>query len=311
MCFTSQPLSMNSTASQSTSSGWVGHSPCEPRSCSVRREPLAERELPQPVHEDASGQGVVLRGQPAGEIEARRAPAARVGLGQEVRNRGLHDLARLVLPVAAGEDAHHVGLLRRRDERLGDVPEDVGLPKLGSSERRAGGGTLGGDPQIEVVQRVALFLRPLGAVHLGGVQDLLGDLGAGLGAHRQRIRGRRHAEASQSAAVACVLVDHDGQRRLVAPGRAARSSRRRGDGCRRRRPRAPSRPCPCDRRSPRRRQEPSSPAPASTRSRCGGRRPVRPRPGPRSRRRRSPRRARGRGRPSAAPRRSRPRAGRP
>ena len=61
MCFTSQPLSMNSTASQSSSSGWVGHSPCEPRSSSVRDEPLAEGELPQPVHEDARGQRVVAR----------------------------------------------------------------------------------------------------------------------------------------------------------------------------------------------------------------------------------------------------------
>ena len=36
MCFTSQPLSMNSTASQSSSSGCVGGSPCAPKSSSCR-----------------------------------------------------------------------------------------------------------------------------------------------------------------------------------------------------------------------------------------------------------------------------------
>ena len=32
MCFTFQPLSMNSTASQSSNAAWAGHSPCAPTS---------------------------------------------------------------------------------------------------------------------------------------------------------------------------------------------------------------------------------------------------------------------------------------
>ena len=39
-CFTSQPLSMNSTASQSSSSGWLGHSPCAPKSAGVATSPV-------------------------------------------------------------------------------------------------------------------------------------------------------------------------------------------------------------------------------------------------------------------------------
>ncbi len=40
MCFTSQPLSRNSTASQSSNSGCVGHSPCAPRSSTVALSPV-------------------------------------------------------------------------------------------------------------------------------------------------------------------------------------------------------------------------------------------------------------------------------
>ena len=40
MCFTSQPLSMNSFASQSSRSGCVGYSPCAPKSSAVRTSPL-------------------------------------------------------------------------------------------------------------------------------------------------------------------------------------------------------------------------------------------------------------------------------
>ena len=59
MCLTSQPLSMNSQASQSSSSGCAGRSPCEPRSSSVLDEPVAEELLPEAVHEDAGGQRIV------------------------------------------------------------------------------------------------------------------------------------------------------------------------------------------------------------------------------------------------------------
>ena len=43
MCLTSQPLSTNSTASQSSNPGCVGHSPCEPVSSSVLERPEPKR----------------------------------------------------------------------------------------------------------------------------------------------------------------------------------------------------------------------------------------------------------------------------
>ena len=43
MCFTSQPLSMNSTASQSSNSGFVGGSPCDPRSSRTLEIPVPKK----------------------------------------------------------------------------------------------------------------------------------------------------------------------------------------------------------------------------------------------------------------------------
>src|SRR5262249_31612941 len=48
-CFTSQPLSRNSTASQSSSSGCVGQAPCEPKSSSVLTRPWPKNSFHSPL----------------------------------------------------------------------------------------------------------------------------------------------------------------------------------------------------------------------------------------------------------------------
>ena len=74
-------VSMKSTASQSSSSGWLGYSPWAPKSAGVRDEAGAEEDLPEAVHGDARGERVLAHRHPLGEAEAigrrvRRAAAA-------------------------------------------------------------------------------------------------------------------------------------------------------------------------------------------------------------------------------------------
>ena len=88
----SHPSRMNSVASQSSSSGCVGGSPCVPKSAGVATIPRAEILFPDPVHDHARGQGIVRGHQPAREPK----PVQRLALGGRVQRRrqsGLHRLA--------------------------------------------------------------------------------------------------------------------------------------------------------------------------------------------------------------------------
>ncbi len=61
---------MNVTASQSSSSGWLGGEPCAPKSAAGFDETPAEMQLPQPVHEHPCRERMVLAEQPLGETSA-------------------------------------------------------------------------------------------------------------------------------------------------------------------------------------------------------------------------------------------------
>ena len=64
------------------------------------------------------------------EVEPRRATIAGIDLGQEVRYRGRYDLAGFIQPVPPRQDAHRLGLLGCRDERVRDLLEQLLLPDL-------------------------------------------------------------------------------------------------------------------------------------------------------------------------------------
>ena len=105
MSLVDQPRRMNSTASQSSNSGWLGASPWMPKSSAVRTRPASEELLPEPVHGDARGEGVLLADDPAGEGEA----VARGELGQRGQHFGhirLHGVLR-AQELAAVVDARH------------------------------------------------------------------------------------------------------------------------------------------------------------------------------------------------------------
>ena len=96
---------MNSAASQSSSSGCAGHSPCEPRSSSPLEMPAAEKLAPQTIDVHARSERIARRDQPVGQIEPCGAPPARIELAQKHWNGGLHDVAGFVHPVAARQNA--------------------------------------------------------------------------------------------------------------------------------------------------------------------------------------------------------------
>ena len=81
-CFTSQPDSRNSTASQSSNSGCDGSSPVTPKSPLRADEAGAEHLLPEAVDRDAGRQRILRPQQPLGEAE----PVARQ-VGRHRRQR--------------------------------------------------------------------------------------------------------------------------------------------------------------------------------------------------------------------------------
>ena len=83
---TSQPSSRNCTASQSSSSGWLGGSPCEPKSSAVLTMPGAEDLEPEPVDRHPGRQRVV-RARPASWASPSRLTGAPGGSGG--RNAGV------------------------------------------------------------------------------------------------------------------------------------------------------------------------------------------------------------------------------
>ncbi len=70
---------------------------------------------PHAVHVHARGQRITVRNDPVCKVQAVSTPAARLQLAEEAGNRRFHDLAGIVHPVAAGENARH--LRRHRDSR--------------------------------------------------------------------------------------------------------------------------------------------------------------------------------------------------
>ena len=74
--FVSQPLSMNSIASQSSNSGCVGGSPCDPKSSLVNTMPRPNRISQYRLGNDASCQRIILINQPARQLQ----PIERPGL---------------------------------------------------------------------------------------------------------------------------------------------------------------------------------------------------------------------------------------
>ena len=65
-----QPLRMNSSASQSSSSGCVGLSPCKPKLLDERHDAAAEVVLPDAIDHDAGSQRIVWGGDPVGQDAA-------------------------------------------------------------------------------------------------------------------------------------------------------------------------------------------------------------------------------------------------
>ena len=101
---------MNSAASQSSSSGCVGHSPCEPRSSSDFGDARCRKTAATAGSRYTRAvSGLSLETQPVGQVEPRGAAAAGVELAQKRRNGGLDHRARIVHPVAARQNARFGG----------------------------------------------------------------------------------------------------------------------------------------------------------------------------------------------------------
>ena len=97
MCLMFQPLSMNSQASQSSSAGLSGGSPCAPKSSSTFESPIPKIELPQPVDEHAGGQRIFGETiQFARSRRVNRWPSAVGRLREELRHAGLHTSPRFI-----------------------------------------------------------------------------------------------------------------------------------------------------------------------------------------------------------------------
>ena len=94
---------MNSTASQSSSSGCVGEFALRAEIFEALDDAAAEDQLPQPIDEDAGRQRVLAAGDPAGQIEpCRRLVFEPCAIEQEIAGTaGRDDFAGVVEPVAA------------------------------------------------------------------------------------------------------------------------------------------------------------------------------------------------------------------
>ena len=84
MCFTSQPESMNSHASQSSSSGCDGGSPCEPRSSSVFDRPMPKNCFQSRFIVTRAVSGFSLGHDPTGQIEPREPLVLRLGIARQI-----------------------------------------------------------------------------------------------------------------------------------------------------------------------------------------------------------------------------------
>ncbi len=78
---------------------------------------LAVHDLPEAVDEDAGRQRVVARNDPMGQVEPRRPAALHVQRPQKGRHARRHDVAGVVLPVAAVQQTHRARGRRGRHQR--------------------------------------------------------------------------------------------------------------------------------------------------------------------------------------------------
>ena len=117
MCLMSQPLSTNSTASESSNAAFSGGSPCPPKSSSDGCNSAAEAEIPKSVGHDAgrlTADALLGVGEPIREIEP-RCPAARLELAEKFGDRRLDDFTAVVQPIAARQDSNLARLNRHGD----------------------------------------------------------------------------------------------------------------------------------------------------------------------------------------------------
>ena len=110
---------MNSTASQSSSSGCVGHSPCEPKSSSDFGESLAEEAASRARLTKTRAVSGLSRGdEPVRQVEARgRAGRRRRAAAATAGTAGATTSAAVVQPVAARQDADRARRGGDRDQR--------------------------------------------------------------------------------------------------------------------------------------------------------------------------------------------------
>ena len=109
MCLTSQPLSTNSTASASSNSGCVGRFALAAEIVQRAGDAAAEAQIPEPIDHHAGRQpadALLGVGQPVGQVEPRGAAAAGSSLPRNAGIAGLDDLAAVVEPVAARQNAN-------------------------------------------------------------------------------------------------------------------------------------------------------------------------------------------------------------
>ena len=231
----------NSAASQSSSSGCVGHSPCEPRSSSDLRESGAEELPPQAVDEDARGQRIVRRDQPVGQIEPRGAAAAGVELAEEggdgrlARSRPIRPSScrarrmRVSAGVVASATPPRAGSQLRAGAAASSQPRQFGSIGLASGAAHS------------KCAATAVFCASVrfGSSHAQGAQHGVRNLFALLGGGPGVLAGREHQpEASDGRAAEFGIVPeahgHHGvahrsqpARRSAAPGRPSRCRRTR------------------------------------------------------------------------------------
>ena len=124
--FRSQPSLMKRSVNQSSSSGCVGSFPWLPKSSGVATMPRPKCIRQTAIDDDARGERVLRRGEPAGETQ----PVARLIRGERRQARRrvpLDDLARRVVGAALQEMSlprrvhllHHHDLRHIGDERVG------------------------------------------------------------------------------------------------------------------------------------------------------------------------------------------------
>ena len=135
--FTSQPLSRSSAASQSSSSGCVGHSPCAPRSSTVRERPWPNASFKSRFARTRAVSGFSRRGEPAREVEARRGRVRRCrGAAGSAGRRGATTSPESSCQLPRGRTRTGAGSAAVVTYALGTVAANAALASSASRRRR-------------------------------------------------------------------------------------------------------------------------------------------------------------------------------